>query len=795
MTTEALGHDPLIGQTLGHYRIIEEIGSGGMGVVYRAHDAHLDREVAIKVLPLGTLADDSSRRRFRNEALTLSKINHPNIATVHDFDTQHGLDFLVMEYIPGTTLSNRLAEGSLPEKQVVTLGSQLAEGLSAAHEHAVVHRDLKPGNLRITTDGRLKILDFGLAKLRVSAAVGPASETLSETHAVAGTLPYMAPEQVLGGEIDPRTDIHAAGAVLYEMATGQRAFPAADRSRLASEILRSSPKPADTLNPRLSPELSRIIGKCLEREPENRYQLATELAIDLRRLRSGALGGAPPTAATLRRTTKLVGICLIIFAFFFALLLGFNPGNVRHRLLSRSGVPRIESLAVLPLANLSGDPQQEYFADGMTEELITNLGKVAALRVISRTSVMQYKETKKTLPSIARELNVDAIVEGSVLRSGNRVRVTAKLIKAKDDRQLWAETYERNSTDILGLQGEVAKAIAVQVRVKLTPQEHQLLAASRAVNPAAYEACMRGRYHANKTSEEELRKARTFYEQAITIDAQYAPPYVGLADYYVETDELTPEIALPKAAEYAEKALSLDATLAEAHLSLGDIQNATWNRKGAEQHFRRALELNPSYAEAHRRYASYLASQGRHEEALQEIRSAQELDPLSSRVMASTGWVAYFSHDFERAREACQRVLNSDPENVTATDCLGSTYLAMGESGKALAACKKATSLSGNDPPRAVCLAQAYVAMGKKEEAGNVLEEMYRESHHKYIPPFIFAELHSSLGESDQALSWLDKACRQRDPYLQWINVSPAADPLRADPRAAELFKRCGLTP
>lgn len=271
MTSEVSAHDPLIGQALGHYRILERIGSGGMGVVYRAHDEHLDREVAIKVLPLGTLADEPARRRFRNEALTLSKLNHPNIATIHDFDTQQGLDFLVMEYIPGVTLNNKLAEASLPEKQVIALGTQLAEGLAAAHEHAVIHRDLKPGNLRITADGRLKILDFGLAKLRASAAANPASETLSATQAMVGTLPYMAPEQVLSGEIDARTDLHAAGAVLYEMATGQRAFPAAERSQLTREILDSSPRPASHLNPRLSPELSRIIGKCLEKESEDRY--------------------------------------------------------------------------------------------------------------------------------------------------------------------------------------------------------------------------------------------------------------------------------------------------------------------------------------------------------------------------------------------------------------------------------------------------------------------------------------------------------------------------------------------
>lgn len=796
MTTSTAGHDPLIGQILGHYRLEEPIGAGGMGKVYRAHDNHLDREVAIKVLPYGILSDEKSRHRFHKEALTLSKLNHPNIATIYDFDTHSGLDFLVMEFIAGETLSDKLAESSLPEKQALGLAIQLAEGMSAAHAHGIIHCDLKPGNLRINTEGRLKILDFGLAKLRQAVSLETVSETFSECGEQAGTLPYMAPEQIVGGELDARTDIHATGAVLYEMVTGHRAFHAAERSQLTNKILRSAPRPAASLNPRLSPEMGRIIGKCLEKEPEDRYQSARELCIDLRRLQTATLSGVQPLVLNVPRLRrKTVAWTLVGVAVLVGLIFALRNEKVSVVMRGVSGTPKMESLAVLPLVNLSGDPQEEYFADGMTEELITNLGKVAALRVISRTSVMQYKETKKTLPSIAGELNVDEIVEGSVLRSGNRVRVTAKLIEAKEDRQLWAESYERNSSDILALQGEVAQAIAAQIRVKLTPQEHQLLAARQAVNPAAYEAYMRGRYHANKTSEEELRKAKSFYEQAIAIDAKYAPPYVGLADSYVETDELTPEIALPKAAEYAEKALSLDETLAEAHLSLGDIQSASWNGEGAEQHFRRALELNPSYAEAHRRYASYLVSRGRKEEALQEIRSAKALDPLSNRVMASAGWVAYFSRDFEQAREECQRVLNADPENVTATDCVGSAYLGMGKYDEALAACKKAISLSGNDPPRAVCLVQAYVATGKREAARGVLEEMEREAQRKYIPPFILAEVHASLGENEQALKWLEKSCRERDPYLLWFNLSPAVDALRAEPGTAELMNRCGLTP
>ncbi len=790
MTSEDSAHDPLIGQALGHYLIIEKIGSGGMGVVYRAHDEHLDREVAIKVLPLGTLADDTSRRRFRNEALTLSKLSHPNIAIVYDFDTQQGLDFLVMEYIPGITLNEKLAEGSLPGKQVIVLGTQLAEGLSAAHENAIIHRDLKPGNLRLTTDGRLKILDFGLAKLLASGVANPASETLSGSHTIAGTLPYMAPEQVLGGEVDARTDIHAAGAVLYEMATGLRAFSPSERSQLARAILYSSPRPADDLNPRLSPELSRIIGKCLEKEPEDRYQAAKELAIDLRRLQAVAQSGLHPRMTPRTRwSAKLAGLGVLVIVLVIVVLVG----NWRRRGVSGADPPQIQSLAVLPLVNLSGDPEQEYFADGMTEELITNLGKIAALRVISRTSMMQYKQTKKPLPTIATELNVDAIVEGSVMRSGSRVRINAQLIQAKTDRHLWAETYERDASDVLAMQSDVAQAIASQIQAKLTPQEHRLIASVRHVNPAAQEAYLLGRYHWNKTTEDEFKQAKKYFEQAVAIDPGYAPPYAGLADYYVMDYGLPRQAAFDKAKSYAEKALALDETLAEAHLSLGNIRYNEWQWSGAEQEFKRTLELNPNYAEAHRTYAIYLSALGREDEASTEIRTAQQLDPLSMPVSTSAGWVAYFARQYDRAIELCTNVQRIDPNYVNAYDCQGSSYVAKRMYNQAITACRAAFTLSGGDPDRVVCLGQAYAAAGKTAETRRLLEGLHRDSNQRHVPPYFFALLHSALGEKEEAFAWLEKGYNERDPYLIWVKVSPAADGLRTDPRLADLTRRLGL--
>ncbi|PYX11209.1 MAG: hypothetical protein DMG85_06360 [Acidobacteria bacterium] len=436
MTSRPSGPDLAVGINLGHYRIAEKIGAGGMGEVYRAHDEHLARDVAIKVLPAGTLSDPSARRHFRNEALALSKLNHPGIATIYDFDTQDGVDFLVMEYIPGMTLSEKLAGRPLAEKEVLALGVQLAEALAAAHAGGVVHRDVKPGNLRVTGDGRLKVLDFGLAKLRLPVVPSAATESIDQTLAMTGTLPYMAPEQLLGEEADARTDIHSAGAVLYEMATGQRPFGKLERAQLITAILRQAPVPPAQLNPQVPAELERLIGKCLEKDPENRYQSAKELAVDLRRL------GMPSSVTASWRVVErprsrlrrkvLLGLTGVLVVA--ALLLGLNAvSGWRERLLGKEAGAAIHSLAVLPLANLSGDPEQEYFADGMTEELITDLSKIGSLKVISRTSVMQYKDARKPLREIGRELGVQGVIEGSVRRVGDRVRITAQLIYAPSD--------------------------------------------------------------------------------------------------------------------------------------------------------------------------------------------------------------------------------------------------------------------------------------------------------------------------------------------------------------------------
>jgi serine/threonine protein kinase len=524
---------PMIGQTLGHYRVLEKIGAGGMGIVYRARDEQLDRDVALKVLPAGALADDTSRKRFRKEALALAKLSHPNIGVVHEFGTQDGLDFLVMEYIPGTTLSNRLAAGSIPEMEAVALAAQITSALEEAHREGVIHRDLKPGNVLVTPKGQAKVLDFGLAKVLKQADDCSATETLSEAHAAAGTLPYMSPEQLRGEAVDSRSDIFALGGLLYEMVTGQRAFRGALASQLIDAILHQSPLPPRAVNARLSPELERIILKCLEKDPENRYQSAKELSVDLRRSTAtsspSALTSPLSETAVWRRAARRAGYAASALLALAIVLVGINFGGSRARLFGRAASPPIESLAVLPLANLSRDPEQDYFADGMTEALIANLTQVSALRVVSRTSVMHYKGTDKTLPQIARDLNVDAVIEGTVQRSGNRVQVTAQLIRGQTDAPVWAKIYERDSRDVLVMQSELAQAIVGEIKVHLTPQERQHLANASPINPDAYNAFLLGDYHSSKRNPAELDRGIKYFQEAIRIAPQLRAGLRGIS--------------------------------------------------------------------------------------------------------------------------------------------------------------------------------------------------------------------------------------------------------------------------
>jgi serine/threonine-protein kinase len=744
--------------------------------------------------------DESVRKRLRKEAQALSKLNHPNIEILFELGSKDGAEFLVVEYVPGVTLSDRLAEGPLPEREIARLSVQLANGLAAAHSQGVVHCDLKPGNLRITPDGRLKILDFGIAKsLRVtreSSKYDVTTESATGDQAVAGTLPYMAPEQLRSEPADARSDLYSAGAVLYEMATGQRAFRDGVAPRLTDAILHQAAVPPRAVNARISPELERIILKCLQKEPENRYQSAAELEVDLRQLATLEVPGSGTGVRRLPIWRRHPGVATALAVALSAILVGLSVGRWWEQQASRTGPGRIQSLAVLPLQNLSGDLQKDYFADGMTDLLITDLSQISALRVISRTTTMQYKGTRKPLPQIARELSVDAVIEGSVLSSDNRVRITAQLIQGATDKHLWAQSYERDARDVLKLQSDVASAIADEIRITVTQRERARLTQAPPVIPAAYEAYLKGRYHWQQGTEHDWQQARQYFEQAAQIDPNYASAYAGLADYYLSTDELPPRVAMPKAKQYALKALEIDPTLAEAHTALGTVRFlADWNWSEAERDFRRALELNPGDVEAHRMYSVYLSAMGRGEEALAEIRRAQELDPLSIATQITVGWTSYYARRYDQAVEQCGKILESEPNSVGARDCLGLSYLAKEMYEEAIEQCQKAVNLSGNDLNRAVGLARAHALAGNTAEARNALKELRAQALRSYVPPSLFAQIYLSLGEKKQGLAWLETAYADRDVYLARLKVEPAFDSVRSDPGFRDLMRRLGLPP
>ena len=487
----------MIGQTLGHYRIIEKIGAGGMGVVYRARDERLERDVAIKVLPAGALADEEMRKRFRREAMALSKLNHPNIAIIHDFNTERDVDFLAMEYISGVTLREKSLSGALPETEVISLGKQAAEALEAAHEQGIIHRDLKPGNIMVTPKGLLKVLDFGLAKLFQPAGTIDKTLTLTGSQGLTGTLSYMAPEQLDGREVDARTDIHALGAILHELVTGKKPFPQETPSEIMHAILDKPPERLRSPGAQISEGLERIIFKCLEKEPANRYASAKELLADLNQVETGDLwaliAGKPRRRAKRSLWQRPLPMSVLVLGVA-GLLFALNIGGIRDFLTGRARTPQVQSLAVLPLENLSHDPEQDYFAGGITDTLITELGQISTLRVRSLTSVMQYKKTKKSLPQIAKELNADMVVEGSVLRSGGKMRITARLINPAEDRQLWVKSYERDIGGFLVLQSEIARDITRQIGIRLSEEARFRLAKRRAVNPQAFDVYLKGVY-------------------------------------------------------------------------------------------------------------------------------------------------------------------------------------------------------------------------------------------------------------------------------------------------------------
>jgi TolB-like protein len=678
----------------------------------------------------------------------------------------------------------------------------LAQGLVAAHAAHVIHRDLKPGNLMVTPDGRLKILDFGLAKPIDQLAANADTVTLAGARWVEGTLPYMAPEQVREGSLDERTDIYAAGAVLYEMATGHRPFPQSGPV-LVEQILHTDPPLPRSLNSQLSPGLEAVILKALDKDPERRYQSAKELLVDLERLSAGISAGAIPQTTIRPRRARWAATVLLGVAFAAAGLLAW-----RLRMPKNAGAKQIRSIAVLPLENLSRDPDQAYFADGMTEELINKLAKIGALRVISRTSAMRYKGVQKALPEIARELGVDAVIEGSVLHSGDRVRVTAELIQGSSDKTLWSNSYQREVRDVLSLQSDVATAIVDEIRITVGPQERARLASARPVDPQAYEAYLKGRFYWNRRTGEDIERSITYFQRAVEKDPTYALAYSGLADAYHVLwvySNVSPRQTSAQAKAAALKALELDDNLAEAHTSLAAIlMDDDLDFAAAEREFQRALALNPNYSIARAWLAEYYVYIGDFDSALAEMKKAQEVDPLSPLMNTLYGGVFLLNRRYDEAIEWLNKAVGLDRNFYLAHSKLRDADLGKGMVESAITEDEIAARLAGLSQDEIVARAAAqrrgFAESGVKGYWRARLELALRRtqgSHgNKYDASAYFkASMYAHLGNEQEGFRWLDKAFDERDATIFYFNTAPEFDSMRSQPKGRDLLRRIGLPP
>jgi serine/threonine-protein kinase len=650
----------MVGKTLSQFRITARLGAGGMGEVYLAEDTRLKRKVAIKVLP-EEMADDPQRlERFQREAEAIAALNHPNIVAIHEIGESDSVHFLVMELVDGRQLGEVIPSGGLALDKLFGYAIPLADALAAAHDKGILHRDLKPGNVMVNEEGRVKVLDFGLAKLRERSddqgdQTHLATDSITQEGLILGTAAYMSPEQAEGKTIDHRSDIFSLGVVLYEMATGKRPFKGDTNLSLLSSILKDKPQPVSEVKTGLPRHLGRIILR-------------------------GPTTTAPTPTAGKKMGLIAAGVALAVVALVVAFLLSRPPSTTPVE----PGRPQIRSLAVLPLDNLTGDPEQEFFVDGMTEALITDLSKIGSLKVISRTSIMQYKDVQKPLPEIGRELNVDGIVEGSVQRAGDRVRISAQLVEAATDQHVWAESYERNFEDIFALQSEVAKAIAEEIQVTLSPEEETRLTTTRQIDPAAHEAYLKGRFFWNKRESEAVQRGLELFQQALEIDPSYAMAWVGVADSHIVASGdylgLPAAEANDRARAAALRALELDESLAEAHISLAAVKmEGDWDLEGSEKEYQRGLELNPGYATGHQWYAELLSAMGRHEDSIAEMKKALELDPLSLIINASLGWRYFYAGRFEEALEQCLKTLEMEPLFVNGAWCAGQSLVGSGQ--------------------------------------------------------------------------------------------------------------------
>jgi eukaryotic-like serine/threonine-protein kinase len=789
----AAGHSATLqGCTVGPYSIDALLGAGGMGEVYRGWDTRLRRAVALKFLAREFLSDVAAVERFEREARAASALSHPNICTVYDIGEMDGRPFIAMEYLEGQNLRARMGSTALPQREALEHAIQIVQGLSAAHQKGIVHRDLKPENLWLTREGRIKILDFGLAKVSEPATHPDSIVSIaSEPGRVMGTAGYMSPEQVRGQPLDHRTDIFSFGTILYEMLAGSRAFQGPSAVETFIAILNTEPPDLE------DPAINRLVRRCLEKDPEQRFQSASDIVINL----EAVLEQRPAAGEKQRKRIFLTRRRVLQAgggaAATGALLAGWELLPVKWRnWLSGAGAPPITRLAVLPLSNLSGSVEQEYFADGMTDLLITDLGQIGSLRVISRPSVMRFKGTKKPLTDIAKQLGVQALIVGSVQSSGNRVRITAQLVDGVTDQQLWTRAYERELTDVLALQGEVARAIASEIQARVTTEEAGRLARNRKITPAALDAYLLGRYYWDQFKEETILKAIDYFDQAIQLDPAYAAAYGGLAECwtgFLFTDSRPWAETISKARDAATKALALDDTLAETHQAMAVVLYQEWNWKGVESEVKKAIALNPGFSTAHMLYCNMLRHLGRADDSIAEAKLALEADPLAMLTNQMLGDAYTSARRYDLAITQFQKGLDLHPNESSLEYQLGWAYVYSGAYDKGIEIIRDSQAVDGVDPSLSPDLACIAAMIGKRDESRQILNRLLTLAKKYPVSPGLIALVHIALDEREQCLTWLEKAYTQHSSMMTWLKVDPRFDRIRDEPRFQVLMRRVGL--